>query len=88
MRSGHSWSGNERNVCFINRGDGSFSDISYLSGTGYVDDSRGIAAMDWDGDGDLDIWMNNRSSPTNQVFAKRSAGKQPLDQPETGWLDL
>ncbi len=75
MRSGHSWSGHERNVCFVNKGNGAFSDISYLSGAGFVDDARGLAALDWDNDGDLDIWMNNRSSPRLRFLRNDSGSK-------------
>lgn len=63
MRSGHSWSGLEQNNVYVNLGDGTYADISYLSGVGFVDDARGAAPVDWDGDGDLDLWINNRSAP-------------------------
>jgi tetratricopeptide (TPR) repeat protein len=63
LRTGHSWSGRERNNCYVNMGNGSFADVSYLSGVGFIDDARGVAPVDWDGDGDLDLWLNNRSSP-------------------------
>lgn len=61
MRSGYSWSGHERNNCFFNLGDGTFSDVSYLSGLGFTDDGRGAAVVDWDGDGDLDVWLQSRA---------------------------
>lgn len=61
MRSGYSWSGHERNNCFLNLGDGTFADISYLSGLGFTDDGRGAGVVDWDGDGDLDVWLQNRA---------------------------
>ena len=63
LREGKSWSGRERNNAYLNLADGSFADISYLSGVGFLDDARGAAALDWDADGDLDLWLNNRSSP-------------------------
>lgn len=74
MRSGYSWSGHERNNCFINLGGGQYADISYLSGVGFTDDARGAAAIDWDADGDLDLWLNNRSAPKARFMRNEYAG--------------
>lgn len=64
VRSGKSWSGHEANCCFLNTGQGRFSDISSTSGFDFLDDGRAIATSDWDFDGDLDIWLTNRTGPT------------------------
>ncbi len=61
--SGSSWSGRERNVSFLNLGDGDFVDISSISGFDYIDDARALALTDWDLDGDLDVWLRNRTGP-------------------------
>lgn len=63
LRSGRSWSGHEINTAFLNLGDGRFKDISQLSGFDFVDDARGVAVVDWDGDGDQDFWLRNRTGP-------------------------
>lgn len=63
MNSGRSWSGHERNCCFINVGDGTFADVSAVTGLDFVDDGRALATTDWDQDGDLDIWLRNRTGP-------------------------
>ena len=63
IREGNSFSGNERNCAFLNRRDGSFVDMSYALGLDHSDDSRGIAITDFDGDGDPDICMTNRTAP-------------------------
>ena len=55
IRSGNSWSGNERNCCFLNLGGGPFADVSTTSGFDFIDDARGVATVDWDFDGDLDV---------------------------------
>ena len=36
------------------------------------DDARGIATTDWDGDGDLDLWVANRSGPQLRFFRNTS----------------
>ncbi|HIM29794.1 MAG TPA: redoxin domain-containing protein [Planctomycetes bacterium] len=61
--SGSSWSGRERNVSFLNLGDGDFVDISSISGFDHIDDARALALTDWDLDGDLDVWLRNRTGP-------------------------
>ncbi|HKQ49647.1 MAG TPA: ASPIC/UnbV domain-containing protein [Phycisphaerae bacterium] len=63
MLCGFSWSGRERKCVFLNLRDGSFADVSALSGIDYVEDGRAVATTDWDGDGDLDLWMKFRSGP-------------------------
>ena len=66
--TGSSFSGNERNCCFLNTGQSrlgkdQFADVSAASALHHLDDSRSIAVTDWDHDGDLDLWITNRTSP-------------------------
>lgn len=68
LRSGFSWSGHEPNTMYANLADGRFADISYVAGVDFDDDARGVAAIDWDQDGDLDLWLNNRSSPKARLL--------------------
>ena len=63
IRAGLSFSGREKNCGFLNMGDGRFANISATSGIDFPDDGRGMATVDWDLDGDLDIWMTNRNAP-------------------------
>jgi Flp pilus assembly protein TadD/thiol-disulfide isomerase/thioredoxin len=63
LREGRSFSGRERNCCFLNLGDGRFADISAASGFDFPDDGRAVARVDWDQDGDLDLWIVNRNGP-------------------------
>ena len=63
LHEDRSFSGNERNCAFLNcRGTG-FADISSASGFDFPDDSRAVTAVDWDFDGDLDLWMTARTAP-------------------------
>ena len=68
VREGRSFSGHESNCCFLNlgtsnQGMGKFADVSVLSGFDFPDDGRAVARCDWDFDGDLDLWIANRSGP-------------------------
>ena len=64
IRNGGSWSGHERNCCFLNTGKTRFADVSAVSGLDFLDDARCVAPVDWDLDGDLDLWFSNRTGPT------------------------
>lgn len=63
IRNGASFSGRERNCSFSNRGDGTFTDVSGLTGFDFPEDGRGLALTDWDHDGDVDLWLSNRTGP-------------------------
>ena len=61
--SGQSFSGEEQNCAFLNNRDGTFSTVSAISGFDFPDDGRALGIVDWDFDGDLDIWTSNRTAP-------------------------
>jgi thiol-disulfide isomerase/thioredoxin len=63
LRQGYSWSGRERNACFLNLGPGPFAGVGATSGFDFEDDGRALAAIDWEGDGDLDLIVKNRTGP-------------------------
>ncbi len=63
IRDGYSFSARERNCCFLNTGSGRFADVSRISGLDFPDDGRAAAHVDWDQDGDLDLWVSNRNGP-------------------------
>ena len=60
---GGSLSGYERNCVFLNTRGPRFGNISAVSGLDFQDDSRAIGTVDWDHDGDLDVWQVNRTGP-------------------------
>ncbi|MCA9170400.1 MAG: ASPIC/UnbV domain-containing protein, partial [Planctomycetales bacterium] len=63
IRAGRSFSGRERNCCFLNLGGPRFATVSAALDVDLPDDSRGLALTDWDGDGRVDLWMTNRNGP-------------------------
>ena len=61
------------NLLWLNRGDGTFTDASLLSGSavnrfGQVEASMGLEAADFDGDGDEDLFMTHLTNETNTLF--------------------
>ena len=76
---GRSFSARERNCCFLNTGSSNdgprFANVSAVSGLDWPDDGRGIAVVDWDADGDLDVWFSNRNAPRVRLMRNDSPYK-------------
>lgn len=68
IRSDGTWSGFERNVFYLNHGDGTFSDISAPSGLDFPEDGRAFALADFDHDGRLEVFLKNRNAPQVRVL--------------------
>ena len=79
LRDGRSWSGRERNCVFLNCGTMPFADISAASGLDFPDDARAMSLVDWDHDGDLDVWLRNRTAPRLRLMLNglNGAGRRP-----------
>ena len=77
LRQGKSYSGRERNCCFLNPGGSSdpsrtrFATVSACTSLDFPDDSRGQATCDWDHDGRLDLWITNRTGPRVRLLLNR-----------------
>ena len=76
LANGGSLSGRERNCCFLNTGRSAFANISAVSGFDFPDDARGVATTDWDADGDLDVWVTNRSQPRIRFLRNENRSQQ------------
>jgi hypothetical protein len=70
---GFSWNGRERNSIYWNLGHGVFSDVSGASGVDYADDGRSVVALDWDGDGFLDLALRNRTGPRLRLLLNNAS---------------
>lgn len=62
IREEYSWNGREPNVFYV-RKSGLYRDCSGVSGLDYADDSRTYAVTDFDGDGNLDLFLKSRLGP-------------------------
>ncbi len=72
IKEGKSLSGRERNCVFFNCGTMPFANVSTASGLNFPDDGRGLAVVDWDQDGDLDIWFANRTGPRLRLLLNQT----------------
>jgi tetratricopeptide (TPR) repeat protein len=58
---------------FLNKGDGTFQDISHAAGIDRAAFSKGVAAADYDGDGYVDFYVSNRGV-TNLLYHNNHDG--------------
>lgn len=64
LHENKSFSGRETNNAFLNCGkDTAFADVSTAIGWDFADDARAIGLIDYDHDGDLDLFVTNRTAP-------------------------
>ena len=49
-----------------------FATVSAVSGLDFPDDGRAVALVDWDFDGDLDLWITNRNAPRIRMMKNQT----------------
>lgn len=65
---GFSFSALERDAAYLNKGDGTFVDVSGCSGLDSVTDGRGAVFADFDNDGDADVFLRAMHSQAHLLF--------------------
>lgn len=75
IAQGDSWNAGERGICLLNLDQATFADASSASGFDFAADTRAIATTDWDDDGDLDVWLTNRTAPSVRFVKNNSGGR-------------
>lgn len=68
LQDGFSFSGYERDLVALNRGDGTFLDISGVSGADSLTDGRAAVFADFDNDGDADIFLRAMHGPAHLLL--------------------
>jgi len=77
IRSDGTWSGYERNIFYANNRDGTFSDISGVTGLDFVEDGRSFALADFDLDGRQEVFLKNRNAPQLRVLKNAATSLPP-----------
>lgn len=68
----HTLNGYEKNVLYRNNGDGTFTDVATPNGADRIEDGRGVAALDANRDGRVDLALRNYMQPSGVL---RNRGK-------------
>jgi hypothetical protein len=71
--------GYERNCLFRNNGDGTFTDVGFVNRADRIEDGRGISVLDYDRDGQIDLFLRNYNQPA-QLLRNTGGGRH--------WLEL
>ena len=72
------------NILYINNGDGTFTDRTAEFGLGHVGYSTQALFFDYDGDGDLDMFLLNHSVHTEQTIGRQA--DRNARNPRTGGM--
>lgn len=64
QKNGQSFAGYQRNRLFRNNGDGTFTEVGYVTGADRVEDGYSVAFTDYNQDGRLDLLLRN-ADPTS-----------------------
>lgn len=79
LRKNYSFSGYERDLVVLNLGGKGFLDLSGLSGADSLSDGRAAVYLDYDDDGDLDIFLRAMHGEAHHLF-RNDAGQ------DNNWL--
>ena len=74
FQEGRSFSGNERDKVWINKGAGVFADLSQFSGADSPNDGRSVVAADFDDDGDVDLFVHELQRERHALYRNELNG--------------
>jgi tetratricopeptide (TPR) repeat protein len=63
LRRGHSWAGGTTGRAYLSLDGRGFAEVSLVCAFALASDVRASALCDWDGDGDLDVFLTGPGSP-------------------------
>ncbi len=75
------------NAMYWNRGDGSFVDVSHSAWVADYRGAMGLAAGDWDADGDLDIFVTHWIAQENALYENLLDRMPPTDAEPMHFID-
>ena len=75
FKQGFSFSGYERDLLTWNQGDGTYRNISGVSGVDSISDGRGSVFADFDNDGDSDIFLTTAQREAHYLFRNNVGSK-------------
>ena len=83
IREDYSWCGNQANVFYVRPKPAAghkprYYDFSGVSGLDFADDSRAFAAVDLDGDGNLDLVLKSRQGPQVRALLNECGVGKPV----------
>lgn len=64
------------NVMYINKGNGTFSDVSHLAHVADYRGAMGLGVGDWDNDGDMDIFVTHWLAEENGFYTNKLYSKE------------
>lgn len=77
FNKGFSFSGYERDLFSLNKGDGTFIELSGASGIDSITDGRGTAFADFDSDGDTDVFLRAMHDRAHLLFRNEIGNESP-----------
>ena len=60
-----------------------FANVSAVSGLDFADDGRAMSLVDWDHDGDVDVWLYNRTSPRLRLLMNQTTSPGSTEAPRS-----
>lgn len=64
------------NVMYINKGDGTFNDVSHLAHVADYRGAMGLGVGDWDNDGDMDLFVTHWLAEENGFYTNKLINKE------------